>query len=48
MQIDRTTTWGDFFLMQSGGEWRLRLKFDRPGCSSPTEADFAYAHTPDL
>lgn len=48
MQIAGTTTYGNFFLMQGLGEWRIHLEIHRPGRARPTEADFAYEHMRDF
>ena len=48
MQIDGTMTYGNFFLIQGAGEWRIHLEINRPGRSRPTEADFAYEHALDF
>lgn len=47
MQIDGTTTYGNFFLLQGEGVWRIHLEILRAGAPRPIEADFAYEHPPD-
>ncbi len=47
MLIDGTTTYGNFFPMAGGGQWRIHLEIYRPGRARPTAADFAYEHVPD-
>lgn len=47
MEINGMMTYGNFFLMQGAGVWRIHLQILRPGASRPVEADFAYEHAPD-
>ena len=47
MQINGTMTYGNFFLMQGAGEWRIHLEISRPGLTRPSEVDFAYEHSAD-
>ena len=44
MQIASTTTYGNFFLMQGEGLWRIHLEIYRAGKSKPLRAEFAYEH----
>lgn len=44
MRINDTLTYGNFFLMQGPGEWRIHLEIFRPGLALPVEADFGYEH----
>jgi hypothetical protein len=47
MQIDGTITYGNFFLMQGEGVWRIHLEIQRPGMAGSSEAVFAYEHAPN-
>jgi hypothetical protein len=47
MQIAGMMSYGNFFLMEGGGTWRIHLEIFLAGASRPIEADFAYAHVPD-
>jgi hypothetical protein len=47
MQIDGMMSYGNFFLLQGAGTWRIHLEILRAGASRPIEADFAYEHLPD-
>jgi len=44
MEINGAMSYGNFFLMQGGGLWRIHLEILRPGMTAPVEADFAYEH----
>ncbi len=44
MQINGTLTYGQFFLIQAPGLWRIHLEIYRPGVPKPSRADFAYEH----
>ena len=47
MEISGTMSYGNFFLMQGAGAWRIHLEILRAGASRPVEADFAYEHARD-
>jgi hypothetical protein len=47
MEINGSMSYGNFFLIQGAGVWRIHLEILRPGASRPVEADFAYEHVPD-
>lgn len=47
MEINGAMSYGNFFLMQGAGAWRIHLEILRVGASRPVEADFAYEHVPD-
>jgi hypothetical protein len=47
MQIDGMMSYGNFFLLQGAGTWRIHLEILRAGALRPIEADFAYEHLPD-
>ena len=42
MKINGTMSYGNFFLMQGKGVWRIHLKIRRPNMAQPVEADFTY------
>lgn len=44
MQINGTTTYGNFVLMPGEGVWRIHLEVLRAGAQRSIEADFAYEH----
>jgi len=47
MEINGAMSYGNFFLMQSAGEWRIHLEIRRPGVAHPVDADFSYTHVAD-
>lgn len=42
MEINGAMSYGNFFLMQGAGVWRIHLEIRRPGMANPVEADFGY------
>jgi hypothetical protein len=44
MEINGALSYGNFFLMQGSGVWRIHLVIHRPGMTRPAEADFGYEH----
>ena len=47
MEVNGAMTYGNFFLMQGAGVWRIHLEIQRPGVPAPVRADFGYEHSPD-
>jgi len=47
MEINGAMSYGNFFLMQSAGEWRIHLEIRRPSVAHAVEADFAYERIAD-
>ena len=47
MQINDTMSYGNFFLLEGSGAWRIRLEIRRPGVAHPVDAEFGYEHQPD-
>ncbi len=47
MEINGAMSYGNFFLMEGAGLWRIHLEIRRPGAAHPVAADFAYEHKPD-
>ena len=47
MQIAGVMSYGNFFLLEGTGTWRIHLEVLSAGASRPIEADFAYEHVPD-
>ncbi len=45
MEVNGAMSYGNFFLMQGEGLWRIHLEFLRPGMTHPVEADFGYENT---
>lgn len=45
MQVNGAMSYGNFFLMQGEGLWRIHLEILRPGMSHPLEAEFGYENT---
>ena len=44
MEINGAMSYGNFFLMQGTGDWKIRLLIRRSSTAPPVEADFAYGH----
>lgn len=47
MQIAGVMSYGNFFLMERAGTWRIHLEILLAGASRSFEADFSYEHVPD-
>lgn len=47
MEINGAMSYGNFFLMEGTGLWRIHLEIRRPGAAHPVAADFAYEHKLD-
>lgn len=47
MEIADTVTYGNFFELPAGREYRIRLQVRRPGDSGVIEAEFEHVHGPD-
>ena len=47
MEINGAMSYGNFFLMEGTGLWRIQLEIRRPGAAHPVAADFAYEHKLD-
>lgn len=47
MEVNGTISYGNFFLLQGEGVWRIHLEIARAGAPRPVEADFAYERPAD-
>lgn len=47
MRIASAMSYGNFFLMSGGADWRIRLEIRRSSNATPVLADFAYSHPVD-
>jgi len=46
MLVNGLMSYGNFFLMQGSGTWRIHLEIQRPGKTGSIQAEFAYDHAP--
>jgi len=44
MEINGSMSYGNYFLMQGTGDWKIRLEIRRSSTAPPVEVDFAYGH----
>jgi hypothetical protein len=42
MEVNGAMSYGNFFLLQGDGVWRIHLEIRRPGATRPVEANFGY------
>jgi len=47
MEINGAMSYGNFFLMQGTGDWKIHLDIRRSDLAHPVEADFSYGHIAD-